>query len=100
MGVVAILLCSETPAKCFKKLCSAVFSPGTTFETSGNSEISEGTEIHSRLARKNKSAGNPPTAKILFPTVRKVQRKGLSSTDTPQKVESEAGNNANSVDDL
>ena len=53
MGVVAILLWNDASAKSFEKLCSAVFSPGTTFETSGDSEISEGTEINSRLARKN-----------------------------------------------
>ena len=53
MGVVAISLWSDALAKSFEKLCSAVFSPGTTFVTSGDSEISEGTEIHSRLARKN-----------------------------------------------
>ena len=79
MGVVAISLCSEAPAKGFEKLCSAVFSPGTTFETSGEPEISEGTEIHSRLARKNlKESGKKKVLEIhryskkIFPPVGKV----------------------------
>ena len=53
MGVDAISLCSDALEKSFEKFCSAVFSPRTTFETSGDPEISEEKEIHSELARKN-----------------------------------------------
>ena len=84
-----------------------MFSPGTTFKTSGDPEISEEKEIHSELARKNlKGFGKTKVFEIhrssekVFLTVGKVQRKGLSSSGTSKKVGSEAGNKSNTVDNL
>ena len=80
MGVVAISLWSDAMAKSFEKLCSEVFSPGTTFVTSGNSEISEGTEIHSRLARKNlKESGKTKVFEIHRSSKKAVPHSGESA---------------------
>ena len=84
-----------------------MFSPGTTFKTSGDPEISDEKKFIQNLQGKTledleeqKCSKYTAPAKKLFLTVGKVQRNALFSSDTSKKVGSEAGNNANTVDNL
>ena len=81
-------------AKSLKKLCSAVFSQGTAFETSGDQKFLKEQKFIQDLQgktlrnlEKQKCSKSTATAKKLFPTVGKVQLKGSSSSETQKKQE-------------
>jgi len=106
-GVVTISLCNDGPEKGFEKLFPAVFSPGKAFETSQHQKFRKVQKFIQHLQgktlrnlEKQKCSKFTVAVRKSLPTVGKVQRRGLSSSDTHQKVVSETGNCANSVDDL
>jgi len=107
VGVVAISLWSDALEKSFEKLYSLVFSPGKCFETSRHQKFLKVQKFIQHLQgktlrnlEKQKCSKFTVAVRKSLPTVGKVQRRGLSSSDTHQKVVSETGNCANSVDDL